>query len=214
MELAPDNTMALNNVGAAYFRMKKADDAAALWTRSMEIRPTNSAASNLGSYYYLRGRYADAARQFEQAVAIPPTRFLLWGNLAAALYWAPGERDKSTAAYQKSIELAEEARRLNPRQIEVLATLADSYSVLRQRAKALDAIAAIERLDARDRITLSTVANAFEQMGDREQALKWMEKAIAAGYDAADIERSPWLESLRKDKRLVQMLKKAQTTTK
>ena len=211
MELAPDNTKAFNNLGATYSALGKTEDAAALWTRSMAIRPTNTAASNLGSYYYSRGRYAEAARQYRQAVAIPPASHIVWGNLAAALYWSPGERTASTAAYEKSIELAEESRRLNPRQPQVLASLADSYSILGRRAKALDAVVAVERLEARDRGVLFTVASACEQMGDRDRALRWMEQAISAGQDRAAIERSPWLEALRKDKRFVQMLRKTET---
>jgi hypothetical protein len=52
------------------------------------------------------------------------------------------------------------------------------------------------------------VANAFEQMGDRDRALQWLGKALAAGYNRADIGRSPWLEALRKDKRFDQLMKK------
>ena len=213
MELAPDNIKALNNLGATYSALQRREDAAALWTRSMEIRPNSTAASNLGSYYYSLGRYADAARQYEQAVAIPPASFLVWGNLAAALYWSPGERSKAAPAYEKSIELAEASRRVNPRQVQVLASLADSYSVLRQRSKAREAIAAVERLEARDARTLFTVASALEQLGDRDEALRWMSKAVAAGYDRADIDRSPWLEALREDKRFVEILRKEKPQT-
>lgn len=213
MQLAPDNTKAFNNLGGTYFGMRRVEEAAALWTRSMEIRPSNSAASNLGAYYYSRGRYADAARQLEQAVTLPPVSYVVWGNLAAALYWSPGERPKAGAAYAKSIELAEASRRLNPRQVQVLASLADSYSVLRQRSKAREAIAAVERLEARDARTLFTVASALEQLGDRDEALRWMRKAVAAGYDRADIDRSPWLEALRRDKRFVEILRKEKPQT-
>ena len=39
-----------------------------------------------------------------------------------------------------------------------------------------------------------------EQLDDRDQALAWLEKAIAAGYTRERIERSPSLSELRKDR--------------
>ena len=40
-----------------------------------------------------------------------------------------------------------------------------------------------------------------------------MSKAVAAGYDRADIDRSPWLEALREDKRFVEILRKEKPQT-
>jgi len=213
VQLAPDNIKGLNNLGAAYSNLGRKEDAAALWTRSMEVRPNSFAASNLGWYHYSLGHYAEAARQYEQAVTLPSASYLVWGNLGAALYWAPGERPKATAAYRKSVDLAETSRLQSPRKTQILASLADSYSVLGQRSKALEAIAAIERLEAHDPGTLFTVANAFEQMGDRDHALQWMGRAVAAGYSRADIDRSPWLTAFRKDKRFDQSMKKPVQTS-
>ena len=82
--------------------------------------PTSTAASNLGTLYYSQGRYADAARALEKAVTIPPESFRVWANLGAALYWTPGEREKAKGAYLRAVELAEEARGLNPRRVDVL----------------------------------------------------------------------------------------------
>jgi tetratricopeptide (TPR) repeat protein len=48
---------------------------------------------------------------------------------------------------------------------------------------------------------LFTLAVAWEQLGDRDEALAWLEKAIAAGYTRERIERSPSLSELRKDRR-------------
>ena len=209
MELTPDNTRAYNNLGATYFRMNRPDEAAAMWERSTSLRPTYAAASNLGSYYYGLGRYADAARAFERAVILRPSDHQVWRNLGAALYWAPGERPKAKAAYEKAVGLAENERRVNPRQPSLLAELADAYSMLGRRAEATDAAAAVERLGATDADALFNVASAYEQIGERALALHWLQKAAAAGYSGDAIERSPGLAALRKDVRFVRLVKTA-----
>ncbi len=210
LELAPDNTKGFNNLGATFFNQGRPDEGAAWWEKSMSIRPTNTAASNLGSYYYSRGRYRDASRAYERAIEISSSQnYQIWVNLGAALFWTPGERSKASAAYMRAVNLAEDERRVNPREPEILASLADSYSILGRRSEARAAVASVERLEARDPGILFTVANACEQMGERARALQWLEKAVAGGYDRASIERSPWLEALRKDERFVQLMKKS-----
>ena len=199
--LTPDNTRAYNNLGVTYFRMGRGADAAAMWERSSAIRQTYAAASNLGSYYFSERRYADAARAFERAVELSPSDRRVWRNLGAALYWAPGERDKAKPAYEKAVQLGKEELKVNPRQAGVLAELADAYSMLGRREEARDAAAAVERLASDELDALFNVASAYEQIGDRALALRWLQKALAAGYSRESIERSPGLAELRKDER-------------
>ena len=45
------------------------------------------------------------------------------------------------------------------------------------------------------------LAVVWEQLGERDEALSWLEKAMAAGYTRDRIERSPSLAELRKDRR-------------
>lgn len=212
IELTPDNTRGYNNLGAVYFRMQRADDAARVWEQSSAIRPSAAAASNLGSYYFARGRYAESARALERAVALTPTSFTLRRNLAAALYWSPGERDKSRAAFEKAIELGESARTINPRQPALLAELADSYASVGAREPALACAAGAERLGAaNDGEVAFTLAGAYETLGDRAVALEWLKRAIKSGYPVSSIERSPTVAELRKDRRYSSFVSKSFT---
>ena len=200
IELTPDNTRGYNNLGVTYFRMQRPDDAARMWERSIAIRPGCAAASNLGSYYYSRARYGEAARAFERAVALSPNDFRVRRNLAAALHWAPGERDKARPRSRKPWLLGENERKINPRQPALLAQLADAYSMLGRRGEALDA-APRPSGSAADADAAFVLASTYEQLGERSLALKWLERAIASGYSLDSIERSPSLAALRKDAR-------------
>jgi tetratricopeptide (TPR) repeat protein len=117
------------------------------------------------------------------------------------LYWAPGERAQSAGAYEQAVKLAEQARQVNPRQADLLAQLADSYSMLGRAQEAREVATLVERLDPKDSEVMYTLASAYEQIGDRAKALAWLEKAIAAGYSRERVERSPGLADLRKDER-------------
>ena len=45
------------------------------------------------------------------------------------------------------------------------------------------------------------LVGVYEQLGEREMALKWLKQAMAKGYALDNIERSPSMTELRKDVR-------------
>lgn len=200
IELTPDNTRGYNNLGVTYFRLKRSDDAIRMWERSVSVRPTLAATSNLGTYYFGQGRYAEAVRAFEYATELAPKEWRIWLNFAAALSQVPAEKARAASAYRKAAELGEAERRVNPRQASLLAGLADAYSMLGERGEAIAAIAAVERLGP-DAEASFTIAVAFEQLGDRALALKWLEQSLASGYSPDTVAKSPSLTALRKDPR-------------
>ena len=205
-ELTPDSTRSLNNLGVALLKLQRSEEAYTKFRRSMEIRPTYQSASNLGYYLYDQGRYAEAAREYEKAARLNASSIEVWRSLGAALYWAPGERMKSRAAYERVIELAETARGANPHDPTLLGQLADAYSLLGRVREARATLEAVERLSPPDNQVLFLVASVREQLGDRTEALAALERAIASGYPRDLVDRSPFLAELRKDDRYVRLI--------
>ena len=171
-----------------------------MFEKSAAIKPTDAAYTNLGALYFSQGRYADAARCFELAVQISGHDSQRWHNLAAAYQWS-NQTDKARAAFQRTAELAEEELRINPRDTNVLITLADAYSMLNraQRArKLLEKAMALAPDDVSDMFQASVV---YEQLGDRNRALECIARAIKGGYSRDLIEKAPSLTQLRSDPR-------------
>jgi len=67
-------------------------------------------------------------------------------------------------------------------------------------ATARDVTRALE-LAPGDAETLFNAAHVYNQLGDGDQALFWLEKALAAGWPVTDARDSPYFESLRLDPR-------------
>ena len=209
LTLAPDNVRAYNNLGSVHLRRERFDRATEMYERSLSIERNATALSNLGRAYYEQGLFADAARAFETAVAMPGATYRLWANLGAASYFAPGLRERARVAYETAIKLGEEARDVTPKDIGIVAALADAHAVLAllsdkagaatHAALARSLLAGIERLKPSSPDDLFTVASTHEELGDRAQALDWLGKAVAAGYPMNSVRRSPWLKALRDD---------------
>jgi serine/threonine-protein kinase len=201
IELTPDNVRGYANLGGILHVAGRDEEAVAALDRSMAIRPTYAAASNLGTIQFMSGRFVAAARAYEKALELDAHDYRLWRNLAASHYWAPGERAKAGAAYERAARLAEEQIRVNPRDAAVLVDLADCHAMLGDRERSRGELAKALALAPHDVEVQQTAASVYEQLGDREAALRWTRRALAAGYPREQLERDPGLAALRADPR-------------
>ena len=135
VELTPDNARGYKNLGAIAYSQKRYEEAAKMYEKSVAIKPSDAAYSNLGMVYYTLGQYAEAARYYEKAIQMNGRDSIWWHNLAAAYQWG-NEPRKALSAFQRTAELAEEQRRVNPRDPALLILLADAYSNLNQPLRA------------------------------------------------------------------------------
>jgi tetratricopeptide (TPR) repeat protein len=197
--LTPDNGRGYSNLGGAYAMLRQWDRAFPALERATTLVPTATGFSNLGTAYFKVRRYADAAGSFEKAIELGARNFQVWLNLAGAYEFVDGGADKAKAAYQRAAELGEQDRQINPRQAILLARLGDCYAHLGDAAKARRLIEDAKGLSPRDASVFLTAAQAFERMGDRQQALAHVAGALERGLPRDDIETNRSLDALRSD---------------
>ena len=201
LALAPDNVRTWTNLGGVLQTAGRDDEAAAALERSLALQPSYRAASNLGVLEFKRRRYAEAAGAFERAIALDGDDFRVWRNLAAAYYWAPGQKEKARPAWEKAVRLGEEAVRVNPRDAAVLAELASCRAMLGDAARARAELARALALAPGDVEVQQLAASVYELVGDRASALAWVRRALASGYPVEQVEQDPFLAALRGDPR-------------
>ena len=206
VELTPDNLRGYGNLGGIYHLAGKDDLAEATLRKSIAIKPTGEALSNLGTIQFYRGHYADAARSFETAIHLGSAEYKLLYNLAAAYSLLPDEKAKAAAAWRRAVEAAERERTVNPKDGPLLADLADGYANLGETAKARATLAEALALGARDVNVMFQAGSVYETLGERAQALAWVQKALESGYSREEILRVPHLAGLRADPRFQKVL--------
>ena len=197
----PGNYSAHNDLGAAYLRMGRYSEATAELEKSVAIKPVAMNHSNLGSLYYLQGRYKDAALSYERAVAATSTNSSWWGNLADAYRFTPELSRKAPEAYRKAIAHGERELSANLRDARLRSRIAYYYAALGDKDPALSAIAEARRISPSNGYVLYRAGLVYEQVGDRERAIKSLQAARQAHYPIEEIRRAPTLKSLREDPR-------------
>jgi serine/threonine-protein kinase len=178
-----------------------------LCERSISIRPTQDAYSELGTVYFYLRRFPEAALAYEQALKMDERERYLWGNLGDALYWVPGRRQESVAAYRKAITLGEEQLRVNPRNATLLSYLAVYRAMLGEEKAAWANLKQALALAAGNPEVQFNGALVANQFGDTGRAVAWLRQALAAGMQADQIRNSPNFDNLRSNKPFQELLR-------
>jgi tetratricopeptide (TPR) repeat protein/DNA-binding winged helix-turn-helix (wHTH) protein len=196
IELAPDNDRLYANLGGVYAQIGRYDDAIVTLRRSIELRPTMNAYSNLGAAYFYTRRFSEAADAFRKAAELDKNDWLNWGNLGDALYWIPGHRQEALPAYQTARKLAIARLNVNSKDALTAAYVADYSAMLDEKPAALVNINRALTLAPNDGDVLFRAALMYNQFGDDDKALAYLQKATKHDFSGATIRDTPDFDHL------------------
>ncbi|MFZ0880722.1 MAG: hypothetical protein WA002_14585, partial [Candidatus Acidiferrales bacterium] len=154
--------------------------------------------ANLGYLYMQEKRYPESVAMTQKALQLNDKDFLVWGNLAAAYEWL-NDSGNAEAADRKEVALLEETEKVRPESAKIQSELGVLYAKLKQREKAVTRIQAALALSPNDPDVLENVGEAYEVLGDRRQALHYVELSLQKGYALDDLRNDPQLQNLLAD---------------
>jgi tetratricopeptide (TPR) repeat protein len=114
-------------------------------------------------------------------------------------------RDTAIAAYTRAIEKANEELTVNPRDPQVLGSLAGYYSDVGLHEKARATVTKALAIAPTDGEILFRAGCVFEAEGNRTRALEFLSQALENGYPYKEIEDYPGLQALRKDSKFQEL---------
>lgn len=203
LELTPDNAGLYTNLGQAYMDSndpQMLQEAEKALKKSIAISPNFVAWGNLGFLYSMEHRFQESIAASLEANELNNQSYDVWSNLTAAYEWL-GQKDKANAAREKTIELLEQAVKLNPQNAGAQATLAAQLAKNGLKDKALDGIRISLALSPNSSYVLSQVADAYELLGDRQNAVQYLKRAIANGFTREQLSADPEIQGVLSDPR-------------
>lgn len=205
IELAPDGIYGLRNLAGALIADDRLPEATELLKRALQVRPTPTLYSNLGTVYFYQGLYPEAAAAYQKALASPSgaNRHTLWGNLGDAWRQIPHRRDEAPEAFRHAVRMLEPEVGREPGDARLRSQLALYLAKASQEEEARREIARVKTTEGR---SLFRLAIACEVLGDREQALGFLQQAFQQGFPPAEAGREPDLLALRADTRYQRLL--------
>lgn len=206
--LAPDNYRGYSNLGAMYVAEGHYQQGIEMLEKSATLRPTVDAYLNLGTTYFLMHNFSDAARSYREALKLDNTKWLSWGNLADALFWMPGKRQEAEDAYRQAIRLTGERLQVNPRDGYTLAFRATYLAMTDQKSEAMESLQKAVALSPTDPDVQFRAALVYNQVGDVNRTLDWLEKALAGGITPDFVLSTPDFDHLRSNTRFQKLVQK------
>jgi tetratricopeptide (TPR) repeat protein len=194
------------SLGAVQIRQGRLEDAVESLRKSIEIKPSAIAWANLGTCQYLLGQFSEASGSFEKAIALAPGDYRSHVYLGDALTWTPGQLESARRAYEAAIPLAEGVLRVNPRDAGALAQLALCYARVGRKAEAALLVEQAVSLEPDDDTVLKDTALVSLLLGNRDECLRFLARAVERGYGTVEIRADPEFSTLRSDPRFQQLL--------
>jgi serine/threonine-protein kinase len=201
LKLAPDNAQVLLNLGGT--EIDSGDpasfpDAETNLKRSVAINPSFGAYANLGALYDRETRYQDAADVTRKALDLNSQNYVVWSNLLADYEWLK-QPDKVEEVTQREIPLIDLWVQQHPRDAAAFAMLADLFALNHEREKALLDLRTALALAGEDAGVLATVADVYENLGDRREAVEYLSKALQHGGTREQFLADPELQDALND---------------
>ena len=201
IELLPKSSVGYSAFGGCLFYLGDRDAAREQLERAVAIGSDYEAFANLATLEFYEGNFNAAARLYEEALEINDSDNMVWLGLAEARKFGSGSPESVRDAYQRAADRVSRRLEVDPDNVGLLIDLAGLQLQIDQRT---DALSIIERLPL-DEVTaphmMYSLAEIFEVLGDRGEALVWVERSLQAGYPLHVIEDYAAFEALRSDPR-------------
>jgi Flp pilus assembly protein TadD/TolB-like protein len=204
LQLTPDNAQVYSNLGSAYIDGADPHDwplAENALKRSIEINPSYAAYANLGTLYGAQGHYSQAAATTERALQLDNHDYRVWGNLAVAYEWL-NDTENAALARKGMLKSLNEHLEKETKDAVGRSSLAVILAHDGDRAQAIRSAQTAFALAPEDPQVLSNIADAYELLGSRKQAIAYLSMAMKRGLSESDVRTDPYLKGLAKDPRI------------
>ena len=168
--------------------------------RALELEPLQLVVGgHLGWHYLYARQYDQAIEQFRKTLELDPT-FPQIQRYAAWAYLQKGMHPEAIAALRAALNSL-------GRDPEIEGELGHALAVAGRRTEALAMLDGLGHLSATRYVSPYSVALVHAGLGDRDQALAWLDKAYAERSDYMPYLRlEPMLDGLRSDHRFVALV--------
>lgn len=155
----------------------------------------------VGDSFYFARQYEQAIEQYRRAISVAPKMY--WSRLMLGCAYV------QQGKFSEALVELQQARRLNDSP-QPLAALGHTYAAAGQRAEAQAVLAELQTLAQHKYVSPYDVATIYAALGEKEQALDWLEKAHAdrCGWLAWWLKVDPKFDSLRAEDRFVALLRR------
>jgi TolB-like protein/lipoprotein NlpI len=199
IELSPSLAMAHQYLGISLTRQGRLDEGLAEFLKARELDPLSSViARQVALPYYLKRDYGRALELLRQANDLGPAFTTPW---EIGVYIQNGLFNEPLA----DLEKAKRERKNDPILIYSTGMV---YAAQGKRAEALQIIKGLEAMSGASLDQAHYIAKTYAVLNEKELALSWLERGLAAGALGGFLEVDPVWDTIRSDPRFPDLLRR------
>jgi DNA-binding winged helix-turn-helix (wHTH) protein/Tfp pilus assembly protein PilF/TolB-like protein len=208
LELDPSSVDACRSYSHFLWMVGRFDEAIANAERAREIDPVSVVAnSGLAKALLEAGQYDQAIEQFKQALETDPNFVPALASLAGA-YAAKGMYEEAIVECKKAIAVDN-----SPQRRGQLTQLGQIYAQSGKKEEARKVLDDLKEHAKKQYLPPFNFAVLYEALGDKDQAMAWLEKAYLERDIALIPLRRRGFDSLRSDPRFVDLLRRIEAAS-
>lgn len=196
LSLIPDDSVALNNIGAAYLYLGEFNKAAVALEKASKVEPSASSYMNAGTMFYFSKDFNKSIELYKQAIRIQPNDVEILVNMADAYNFIPGAGSIANQYYEMAKRIALEDIKVNSGNVSSYQFMSMIYSHFGDIDDAQKMIAAAEALDLNNVVTQYANLRVSIAKGDRDAIDKNLNRLIELGYSEKLVKADPYFESV------------------
>jgi TolB-like protein/DNA-binding winged helix-turn-helix (wHTH) protein len=199
IELSPSLAVAHHYLGVSLVRQGRFDEGSEELLKARELDPLSSIiARAVGLPYYLKRDYGRALELLRQANELGPAFTTVW---EIGVYTHNQLFDEALAELEK----AKQDRKGDPLLIYSTGMV---YAAQGRRAEALQIIKELEEMSGASLSQAHWIAKIHAALNEKELALTWLERSLAAGAIGAFFKDEPVWDPIRSDPRFVDLVRR------
>jgi TolB-like protein/DNA-binding winged helix-turn-helix (wHTH) protein/Tfp pilus assembly protein PilF len=182
--------------------MGRSEEAIVEMKKALESDPLSALTNwNLGWLYWLAGKPEQAVEQFNKILEMDQNSPDAHAGLGM-VYTSQGRHAEAIAEWR-------EARRLSGSTASIIAGLGQANAAAGKRSEAHQVLGDLSKLSQRKYVSSYLVAGVYAGLGEKEQTLHWLEKALDEHNDSlVALNVDPSFASLRTDPRFREILRR------
>jgi TolB-like protein/tetratricopeptide (TPR) repeat protein len=205
LELSPGSAAVHRYYGDYLLRTGHLEEALAEGRIALELDPLSPPVARfVGQTLFFLGRYEDSVAQLEKALGLNPSSGILHQELGLVYMSRP-------ASYKQGIAECERARDLMEGDPWITGQLGYAYGRVGRVAEATGILRTL-KAGSEEHVRALAVARVYTGLGDRDQAIAWLKKAIDQHDVNLYLGSDPVYAPLRTDPRFRSLLLQAQSS--
>ncbi len=200
LALNPNHAMAHSKYGWYLVLIGHFDEGIAEAKKAQELDPLSTEINDyLGASLYYARRYDEAAEQLRHTIELSPN---YWNSrlFLAKAYQQQGRMEAALAEVQRAAQIDSVS--------DIIAMLARAYALAGKRREALQVLEEMWAWPQDRYVAPSEIVKVYLALGDKEQALAWLEKAYATRSFLNTLKVNAEFDPLREEPRFQAILKK------